>query len=128
MVFEAIRPPTAQKTMSDKPEPVKRDSDPMIAATEELFAPGITQTPPKATHSPLPWNRVVENVYSGDGRCVCECYLGSPEFQDTALIVRAVNAHDALVVACELAFGCALEHSTLEDKLKSALALAKEPA
>ena len=50
----------------------------------------------------LPWHqggRQTHFIYDADGKVVAE--VGWPEA--AALIVKAVNAHDALVAACELA-------------------------
>lgn len=58
-------------------------------------------TDAKGTPTPRPW-RVSESrpylVYDATGRLVADCSGPAPE-ETGALVVRAVNAHDALVAA-----------------------------
>lgn len=63
------------------------------------------------THSPLPWRIDGSGILDANGDCitaefidpkgVSDDYYVAPEPDDQALIVRAVNAHAALVSALE---------------------------
>lgn len=68
----------------------------------------------------------------------CEMVARCETNEDAALIVRAVNAHDALVEACEAALACireemasdnvfvsSIQWDATKDKLRAALELAK---
>lgn len=93
----------------------------------------------KSAHTPTPWRQEmiegesgIRNLYAFNNRvevCVGQVFTGPNE---AAFIVRAVNAHDALVEALEAALPY-LEYDTYEnygapvEKVRAALKLAKEP-
>jgi hypothetical protein len=58
------------------------------------------------THSPLPWRTPQDNwsnILDADGDAVTMLYFQSGDYhKNRELIVRAVNAHESLVRACQL--------------------------
>ena len=101
------------------------------------------ETPRKAENTPLPWFSEGNVVFSErvevdeDDPIVCDCVADvlAVAFADAEFVMRACNAHDALLAACEAvlqwdvlaspldgACGLPLE---LERQLRAAIAAAK---
>lgn len=91
-------------------------------------------------HSPLPWKTVGTSITGCDGKLITGGLWRVPteaDLANAALICRAVNAHEALVAACEVTLD-ALERldplyvveprfiGALINQLREAIKLAKE--
>ena len=90
------------------------------------------------SHTPTPWHVGTRepdsdqhHIISG-GQYICgiDSYSGAKE--DAAFIVRAVNAYDALLDACKMAFSfqhlyhSSYTHTQVYNQLEKAIALAEE--
>lgn len=92
----------------------------------------------KSAHTPAPWRTDVALIYGADNHEIADCrsrcrQTANPELieADAAFIVRAVNAHDALVEALDMCLAdlqvlAPKDRTAGQIKGEAALSLAKD--